>query len=347
MGKAETESQYKREIVEYIQTSSVLERFGHCISSSFTGILEPEMCLLRNLIYYTRSALAVLVLCTGGLYGVIASVFCTLIGKQYLAQWTTGRFFYYAMAIVFGIDVKVENEHYLDNKPFIIIANHQSALDIFMLGRVFPKGCTITAKKSLKYTPFLGWFMALSGTLFLERSNRTKSIEVLNRSLEKMKKKKRALWIFAEGTRSYSTELTMLPFKKGAFHLAQQGGVPIVPVVVSNTSTLLNPKWKIFNRGCINVKILEPIPTNELKKEDVGKFSEDVRDLMVGELKKMGYSPYFKDTDVPPEVKLLERRASEHTDDQDNTCSSESDLSEAISSENTSERIHESVKEFK
>ncbi|QLG73639.1 hypothetical protein HG535_0F01500 [Zygotorulaspora mrakii] len=299
------------------------------------------MYLLRGLIYYSRSTLAALVLCAGGLYGTVASILFTLVGKQYLAQWVTARFFYYAMAIVFGIDVKVENEHYLDNKPFIIVANHQSALDIFMLGRVFPKGCTVTAKKSLKYIPFLGWFMALSGTLFLERSNRAKSVAVLNRGLENMKKKKRALWMFAEGTRSYTTELTMLPFKKGAFHLAQQGGIPIVPVVVSNTSTLMNPKWKIFNRGCINVKILKPIPTIDLKKEDIGKFSEDVRDLMVTELKKIGYSTYICDTDVPPEVKLLERRRLENED------SNESDSSEALSSENSAERVTNTIKEFK
>lgn len=297
------------------------------------------MCVLQSLIYYCRSALAVAVLCFGGAYGVVASVICTLIGKQYLAQWTTARCFYYAMAIVFGIDVKVENEHYLDNLPFIIISNHQSALDIFMLGRLFPRGCTVTAKKSLKYVPFLGWFMALSGTLFLERTNRKKSVDVLNHGLERMKKHKRALWIFPEGTRSYTTELTMLPFKKGAFHLAQQGGVPIVPIVVSNTSSLLNPKWKIFNRGCIVVKILEPIPTDNLKKEDIGKFSEKVRDIMIAELQKVGYSPAVVDTDLPPEVKLWQQR---QVDSRRNS----SDVSEVLSSENTADKVVDAVKEF-
>lgn len=259
--------------------------------------------MLRAALYYGRSTLAVAVLCGCALYGVTASAVLTLVGKQHLAQWATARCFYYAMALIMGVDVKVENERYLENKPYIIVSNHQSALDVLMLGRVFPKGCTMTAKKSLKYAPFLGWFMALSGTLFLERTDRQKSVETLNRSLEVLKEEKRALWIFPEGTRSYTTNLTMLPFKKGAFHLARQGKLPIVPVVVSNTSTLMNPKWKVFNRGCIVVRVMKPIATDNLSVEEVGNFSEDIRDKMLIELQDLSYSPANNDTNIPPDAK--------------------------------------------
>lgn len=297
------------------------------------------MCVLRSLIYYTRSFLAVAIICGGSIFGVIASVVLTLIGKQYLAQWATARCFYYSMALFFGIDVKVENEHYLQNLPCIIISNHQSALDIFMLGRLFPRGCSVTAKKSLKYVPFLGWFMALSGTLFLERTNRAKSVETLNRGLKKIKEKKRAIWVFPEGTRSYTTDLDMLPFKKGAFHLAQQGGLPIVPIVVSNTSTLMNPKLTIYNRGYIVARVLKPISTENLKAEDVGKFSEHVRETMLAELQSLGYSPAINDTALPPQaIEYEKRRGLEEHDD---------DLSEAVSCENSAERDAETVKEFK
>lgn len=290
--------------------------------------------MLSKVLYYCRSTLAIAVLCGCALYGVTASVVLTLIGKQHLAQWATARCFYYAMALIMGIDVRVENEHYLDNLPYIIISNHQSALDILMLGRMFPQGCTVTAKKSLKYTPFLGWFMALSGTLFLERANRKKSVDALNQSLDRLKKKKGALWIFPEGTRSYSTNLTILPFKKGAFHLARQGKLPIVPVVVSNTSTLFNPKWKVFNRGCIVVRVMKPIPTDNLTAEQVGKFSEDVRDKMIAELQDLGYSPATNDTNIPPEASATEL----HEDD-DETAT-------ALSSENSAERITTLTKEI-
>lgn len=240
-----------------------------------------------------------------GIYGTIASIVCTLIGKQHLAQWTTARCYSNAMYYIMGLEVKVINEENLDKLPFVAISNHQSSLDILMLGRLFPKGCTVTAKKSLKYVPILGWFMSLSGTLFLDRSSREKSVRALNNSLKKIKDKKRALWIFPEGTRSYSTDLKILPFKKGAFHLAQQGKLPIVPVVVSNTSSLMCTKYNVFNRGTIIVKVLDPIPTDNLIKEDIGKFSEDVREIMLKELKELGYSKAINDTNLPPEVKAL------------------------------------------
>ncbi|EJS44387.1 slc1p [Saccharomyces arboricola H-6] len=260
------------------------------------------MSVPAKFLYCLRSVLVILALSSCGLYGVIASIFCTLIGKRYLAQWTTARCFYHVMKLLLGLDVKVVGEENLTNKPFVIIANHQSTLDIFMLGRIFPPGCTVTAKKSLKWVPFLGWFMALSGTYFLDRSKRKESIETLNRGMENVRKNKRVLWVFPEGTRSYTSELTMLPFKKGAFHLAQQGKIPIVPVVVSNTSTLVSPKYGVFNRGCMIVKILKPISTENLTKDKVGEFAEKVRDQMIDTLKEIGYSPAHNDTNLPPQA---------------------------------------------
>lgn len=253
-------------------------------------------------LYYARVVLAIVVLMVSAAYGTIASLVCTLIGKQHLAQYTTARFYYYAMKWIMGIDVKVIGEEKLENKPFIAVSNHQSTLDILMLGRMFPPGCTITAKTSLKWVPFLGWFMALSGTYFLNRSNRKQSVDTLNDGLRTIKEKKRALWIFPEGTRSYSTDLKLLPFKKGAFHLAQQGKIPIVPIIVSNTSTLMNSKNKVFNRGVITVKVMDPISTEELTPEGVAQFSEDLHDKMFAELKNIGYSEAINETNIPAEA---------------------------------------------
>ncbi|CAL9737810.1 1-acyl-sn-glycerol-3-phosphate acyltransferase [Monosporozyma servazzii] len=252
-------------------------------------------------LYYMRCVTAVGILMMCALYGTIASIVCTLIGKQHLSQWTTARCYYYAMKYGMGIDVKVIGEEKLNNKPFIVVSNHQSTLDILMLGRMFPKGCTVTAKKSLKYIPLLGWFMAASGTFFLDRSSREKSVDTLNKGLQQIKEKKRALWIFPEGTRSYATDLKILPLKKGAFHLAQQGNIPIVPVVVSNTSTLMNPKNKVFNRGVITVKVLDPVSTDGLAKESIGAFSEKIRDSMVEALHEIGYSEPVNETNLPQE----------------------------------------------
>ena len=258
---------------------------------------------MTSILYYFRTLLAAFILFLASVYGVITSTLLTVINKQEYSQYVCARFYYGMMKYLMRIDVKVINEHYLYDLPFVAVSNHQSALDILVIGKALPPGCTVTAKKSLKYIPILGWYMSISGTYFLERTNREKSVETLKRGLQNLKKNKRALWIFAEGTRSHSSELGMLPFKKGAFHLAQQGGIPILPIVVSNTSTLWNNKWGIFNRGCLTVKVLKPIQTTHLKPEDVGKFSEMVREKMVKELKEnVGYSEFINDTNIPPNV---------------------------------------------
>lgn len=76
----------------------------------------------------------------------------------------------------------------------------------------------------------------------------------------------------------------MLPFKKGAFHLAVQAQVPIVPVVVANYNNVLDVKRKIFNAGVIPVSILKPVETKGLAKEDVDGLVTKVRDMMEKEL---------------------------------------------------------------
>ncbi|SCV05925.1 LANO_0H18206g1_1 [Lachancea nothofagi CBS 11611] len=291
------------------------------------------MSLWGRILYHSRSLLGVALLSTCALYGVIASIVLTCIGKRHLAQWTTARSFYYVMGTFLGIDIEVINPENLEKLPAILVANHQSALDILMLGRTFPKGCTVTAKSSLKWVPFLGWFMSLSGTLFLERGNRKKSVETLSKALDNMKTKKRAIWVFPEGTRSHSTKPCMLPFKKGAFHLAQQGKIPIIPIVVSNTSTIMNSKYKVFNRGVITVKVLDPIPTADLKKEEVTAFTERVKELMERELELLGYSEAIVDTDLPPEAKAaVEVTTTEEIDAsvEDQDVSSKDTVEEAV-----------------
>lgn len=78
----------------------------------------------------------------------------------------------------------------------------------------------------------------------------------------------------------------LLPFKKGAFHLAVQAQVPIVPVVCENYNRLFDGKSR-FEGGTIRIKVLEPIPTTGLTKDDVNALTERVRDVMLKTLKEL------------------------------------------------------------
>lgn len=254
------------------------------------------MGIVKKLVFYSKCVTAVTVFFSCAFYGVLASILFSLVGKRHLAQWVTARAFYNVFKIFLGINIKIINEERLYSHSGVIISNHQSDLDLLVLGKLFPPGCTVVAKESLKWVPIIGWFMSLSGTFFLNRSNKEKSVCALNAALGNLRKNKRTVWIFPEGTRSYLEDIGILSFKKGAFHLAQQGQLPIIPVVVTNTSNIYNPRKGVFNKGTITCKVLEPIKTTNIKTENVGLLTEQVHSIFQDECKKLGYSKVLNDS---------------------------------------------------
>ena len=110
---------------------------------------------------------------------------------------------------------------------------------------LFPTKTRIMAKKSLKYTPFFGQFMQAAGAVFIDRGNNAVAVRSLKEAAEDIKKRQTSLWVFAEGTRTSRPYHDVRPLKKGAFHLAVQAGLPIVPVVAENY-------WHIYRKGVFN-----------------------------------------------------------------------------------------------
>lgn len=225
-----------------------------------------------------------LIICA--LYGVVVSILLRLVGYGRISQWATARSFKYVMWLTTGVTFKIEdpNDYLNKTRPAVFIGNHQTELDVLMLGHIFPKYCSVTAKKSLKSTPFLGWFMSLSGTVFIDRANSADARHAMAGASNEITKEKQSVYMFPEGTRSYAKEPMLLPFKKGAFHLAVQAGVPIVPVVVANYSDVLYVKGWRFNSGQILIKVLKPIETKTLKPADVEDLTRDTRELMLKEI---------------------------------------------------------------
>lgn len=191
-------------------------------------------------------------------YGTIASAILKPLGLHYkYAQWTTARCFKLLGTLTMGVkfDILDNGRQILDsNRPAVFVVNHQTELDVLLLGAIWPLHCSVTAKKSLRNIPFLGWFMTLSGAVFIDRVDRAQAMKAFEGASRDMRDKQQSVVIFPEGTRSYSAEPMLLPFKKGAFHLAVQAGVPIIPVVAENYSHVLNLKAKRFNAGSIRVK---------------------------------------------------------------------------------------------
>ncbi|KAF4555736.1 1-acyl-sn-glycerol-3-phosphate acyltransferase-like protein [Elsinoe fawcettii] len=227
-----------------------------------------------------------LILCAS--YGVVASIALRLAGRGGLSQWTVARAFKWTMWLFTGVTFTIHDpKSALSTRPAVFIGNHQSELDVLMLGCMFPPYTSVTAKRSLQYVPFLGWFMLLSKTVFINRSSNKEARAAFSNATKTMREEKQNVFIFPEGTRSYATEPKMLPFKKGAFHLAIQAGVPIVPVVVGNYSRLLDVKKKKFQSGSIPISVLEPVSTEGLTGDDVGDLLAKVQRAMEEELVKV------------------------------------------------------------
>jgi lysophosphatidate acyltransferase len=131
--------------------------------------------------------------------------------------------------------------------------------------------------------------VALSKTVFIDRANRAVSRATFDTAAATMKTKRQNVFIFPEGTRSYAEEPMLLPFKKGAFHLAVQAQVPIVPVVCANYDNVLNVKKRRFCPGIIDVTILPPVDTKGCTAEDVDRLVEKTRNAMLEELLRLSH----------------------------------------------------------
>ncbi len=180
-----------------------------------------------------------------------------------------------------GLDIAVKGKNKLqDFRPAVFCFNHQSSADVFILMKLLRQDVTGIAKKELEMTPIGPLFKAL-GAIFIDRSDRAKAIEAMKPAVEALKNDI-SIVIAPEGTRSGSK--TLGPFKKGAFHLAIKGGVPIIPIVIKNAYMAMPKGSSIFKPTHIEVVVLDPVDTSEWKVKHINKYVEEVRNMYVKEL---------------------------------------------------------------
>lgn len=176
-----------------------------------------------------------------------------------------------------GIKLKVEGkENFPHDQPFIFASNHLSHLDIPCLFTAIPVNLHFIAKKELKWVPFIGWFLAATGMIFIDRSNKMKAIASLDQAGQVIKNGKNII-AFPEGTRQQDGELGI--FKKGTFMMAQKAEIPIVPVSIKGTDNVLPANSMKFNPGTVVLKIGKPIAP-PASKENTPAFIEEVRNAI-------------------------------------------------------------------
>ncbi len=190
------------------------------------------------------------------------------------------RFFSWGVLKVLGLHVEVEGREYLEAcQPCIYVANHQSNLDIATFGVLYPRKTVVIGKKEVSWIPFFGLFYVAAGNVLIDRNKTSKAVAGLSQAVEAIQKKGVSIWIFPEGTRNLSGH-GLLPFKRGAFHMAIQAGIPIVPIVSEPLSPFVNWKKKISRGGVFRIRVLPPIETKGMNKSDVEQLADHVRTRM-------------------------------------------------------------------
>jgi len=194
-----------------------------------------------------------------------------------------GSIFDYAMRIwgttatwASGVKVVVHGRENLDGPQHIIVSNHMSQHDIFVLASVL-KNLKFVAKNELARVPFFGKAAASVGTVYIERQNRKSSFDSYRQAAEKINEGA-CVVVFAEGSRGDTYSLR--PLKKGPFVLAVHVHAPIVPVVIHGTREV-HPKGTMkVKAGKVDLHFLEPIPTEGLSYDDRNALAKTVYDRM-------------------------------------------------------------------
>jgi len=209
-------------------------------------------------------------------------IFSWLVNKHYLVYpWAS--FGANAWLRLSGVKVNVIGLDLLDPRAtYVFVANHRSYLDTATLFVYIGRRIGLLAKKELLKVPILGVGMGFVNVMAIDRSNRERAIETVDAAVKRIQSGV-SFGVFVEGTRAKPGEL--LPFKKGAFYMAKQAGVPIVPVAIKNSDNLMGKGTGEAKSGTIQMVIMPPISTADIETDaEVVDLINTVRGSIAKEL---------------------------------------------------------------
>lgn len=224
---------------------------------------------------------------TAGFYGAFGAAFGAGIGsgllnrsRRQVVDLTTGIGSDLGLALA-GVEVDVVSggEHLWSHRPCVFVFNHQSKIDPVIVMKLLRGGWTGVAKKEARSIPGFGQLFQLAGVAFVDRGNTRQAKEVLAPAVEKLRNEGISLAMSPEGTRSATPKLG--PFKKGAFHIAMQAGVPMVPVVLRGAGDVMWRGAQTIRNGRIEVVVKPPVSTEEWSVDTIDRHVEEVRGMFV------------------------------------------------------------------
>jgi len=201
-----------------------------------------------------------------------------LTGSQREARNFATSLFADVSSALIGLNLVVRGEENLwVKRPAVFVFNHQSKADVVIIARLLRRDFAGVGKKEIKNTPLIGKTLELAGTVFIDRDNASSAIEAMRPLVDAMRNAGKSVVIAPEGTRTVSPRLA--PFKKGAFHLAIQAGVPIVPIVIHNSGDVAPKGDFVFRPATVEVDVLPPVDTSGWSAETIEEHVASVRRL--------------------------------------------------------------------
>lgn len=195
-----------------------------------------------------------------------------------------GRFWSRFNLRVLGIDVEVEGLENLDpGSSYVMMVNHSSLLDIWIIYDVLPRQIRWVMKSELRKIPVFGYACGKMGHIYVERGNTSSARASMKEAARKVAEGASVVF-FPEGTRSDG--MNLLPFKKGGFRLAIEAGVPIAPVVIKGTADLMPSGDWVYRKGTVRARVLKPIEHEGSTSRDLQVLIDKTRKAMESSLRE-------------------------------------------------------------
>lgn len=177
-----------------------------------------------------------------------------------------------------GVTVTVIGEENIPDEPVLFIGNHRSFFDILLTYSRCRRLTGYVAKKEMEKIPLLSTWMRYVYCLFLDRENPREGLKTILQAIDYIKQGI-SICIFPEGTRNKGEELSMLPFKDGAFKIATKTNCAIIPISMNNTCAIFEKQFPRVKKVHVVMEYGKPIYPNDLDKENkkhIGTYVQNI-----------------------------------------------------------------------
>jgi putative phosphoserine phosphatase/1-acylglycerol-3-phosphate O-acyltransferase len=203
-----------------------------------------------------------------------------LTGSRRNAQNFSFSLFADTASALIGLELNVKGEeHIWGHRPAVFIFNHQSKADVVICAKLLRRDIAGVGKKEIRDMPVIGRVMEMGGVVLIDRADARGAIEAMQPLVDAMCKDGKSVVMAPEGTRTVSPRLA--PFKKGAFHLAIQAGVPIVPIVIRNAGDVAPKGDFVYRSATVDVEVLPPVDTSTWSAGTINQHVLEVRNMFL------------------------------------------------------------------